>query len=179
MQSYAPHLRRLGKWLLITAPFFGGGFVVLHKGHEAGHMVAGFGFGLLGVALLLTGAVLLALPLARVFAEPFGAIFWQSERFDRPQPMYSIPEARRQEGRFEEALEGFQAIADEHPDEVRPWSAMLEIAVVQLDDKDRATAIFQRGMEALAKETAKEHLAREYHRTIHRKPAPGRSRKTV
>ncbi len=130
---------------------------------------------LVGYLLYLAAAILLAGPLARLLAEPLGDLYWPRRYFDQPQPMYGIPESRRRKGQFEEALAEYEKIAAAHPAEVRPWLDMIDIALTDLRDPERANTLFQRGLAALADPDAKDHLARVYAATRDRRPpAPAR-----
>lgn len=160
MSNHQELLARLGRRALLAAPCFGAGFLLLARADD--NVAKGLAFGLLGCAGLLLGAILLAPPLARLFAESTGGLFYPDQSFDRPQPMYSIPQARRVQGQYEEALAGFEQIAQEHPDRVEPYVAMIEIAIVNLHDGGRAEAFYQRGLAALQREEDKESLARVY-----------------
>jgi tetratricopeptide (TPR) repeat protein len=138
-----------GWWLLATAD---GGW-------------AAFPRLLFGMASMVAFAILLASPIAGLFAEPSGSIFYPGRRLSRPLPMYSIPESKRARGDYEEAMTGFEAIAADYPDELKPYIAMIEIAIENLKDADRANAIFQRGIELLKDADDKDTLARMYRAT--------------
>lgn len=139
-------LGALAWWLLLTAS---GGWIAVPRL-------------LLGMLCLVTAAVLLAPLLARLIAEPFGNLFNPSERFDRPQPMYSVPQGQRAKGLFEEAMAGFEQIAREYPDEVQPYIEMIDIAIVNLQDQTRAAAVYQRGLAQLPKPGDRAVLTRMY-----------------
>lgn len=136
----------LGWWLLATAS---GGWAATPRL-------------LFGMACLVAGATIIAPPIARLIAEPSGNMFYPSRHYDRPQPAYSIPQSKRAKGLYEEAMAGFEKIAEEHPDEVKPYIEMIDIAIVNLKDPDRANAIYQRGLSLLSKEDDKAVLARMY-----------------
>lgn len=108
---------------------------------------------------ILIGAIIMAKPLARLFAEPWGALFFSNKRFDRPQPIYGIPEARRQEGNYEEAMAGFAKIAGEYDDQVRAYVSMIDVAIVNLKDEARAETIYREGITKLTKQEDREALA--------------------
>ena len=76
--------------------------------------------------------------------------------------MYSIPESKRARGMYEEAIAGFDRIAADYPDEVKPYIEMINISIVNLKDPDRANEIFQRGVSILRKDRDKEVLATMY-----------------
>jgi len=111
---------------------------------------------------MIMGAIILAFPLAALIAEPTGNLFWPSEKYDRPQPQYSIPQSKRARGLYEEAMDGFEKIAEEHPQETQPYVEMIDIAIVNLHDPVRAKAIFHHGIDVLKKDEDRETLARMY-----------------
>jgi len=117
---------------------------------------------LLGMAFLVLAAIILGPPVARLVAEPFGGLFYPVERYSRPQPVYGIPESRRVKGLYEEAIVEFEKIAEDYPDEVRPYTGMIDIAICNLEDPDRARQMYQRGMSVLKRDKDKETLAKKY-----------------
>lgn len=114
---------------------------------------------LIGLACAVIVGVLVAPPLAGLAAEPWG-VFFHPHRTAFPEPIYSIAEARRKRGQYEEAIEEYQKIAEQFPVEVRPYVAMMEIAFVNLRDSARTDAIAKRGLAALRDETSRMHLLR-------------------
>jgi len=145
---------RLLKRSILAAALFLIGFYLLHQGNIA--------FVFIGFAPIILGAIIIAFPLAELFAEPTGNLFWPSEHYDHPQPQYSIPQSKRARGLYEEAMTGFEKLAEEHPQETQPYFEMIDIAIVNLHDPQRAKAIFHRGIAALEKEEDRETLARMY-----------------
>lgn len=117
---------------------------------------------LLGFAFFLVAAILLSGPAARLLAEPMGSLFWPRRYYDRPQPMYGIPQSRRAKGQLEEALAEYEKIAAAHPDEVRPWLDMIDLAIHDLQDAARAQALFERGVAALKNPDDRDLLAKTY-----------------
>lgn len=142
------------KRLILAALLFSAGFYLLRQGNIT--------FLFFGFAAFIFGAMIVAFPLAELFAEPTGNLFWPSAQYDRPQPQYSIPQSKRARGLYEEAMAGFEKIAEEYPDEMQPYIEMIDIAIVNLHDPQRAEAVFQRGISALKKDEDRETLARMY-----------------
>lgn len=145
---------RLLKRFLWAGPCFLAGFYLLHSNNP--------GVLCIGMACMILGSIILAFPLAELFAEPTGNLFWPSDRYDRPQPAYSIPQSKRARGLYEEAMAGFEQIAAEYPQETQAYVEMLDVAIVDLHDPQRAQAIFHRGISVLEKEDDRETLARMY-----------------
>ena len=127
---------------------------------------------LLGFAFFLVAAILLSGPAARLLAEPMGSLFWPRRYYDRPQPMYGIPQSRRAKGQLEEALAEYEKIAAAHPDELLPWFEMLDIALTDLRDPARAQIIFERGTAALARPRDRALLDHVYAATRERQTPP-------
>ncbi|MCX6993851.1 MAG: hypothetical protein NT011_12020 [Kiritimatiellaeota bacterium] len=154
VDRYGDLFFRLLKRLILAALLFLAGFYLLRQGN--------IGAVIIGFAPIILGAVILAFPLAELFAEPTGNLFWPSAQYDRPQPQYSIPQSKRARGLYEEAMAGFEKIAEEHSQEVQPYVEMIDIAIVNLHDPERAKVIFQRGIAVLKKDEDREALARMY-----------------
>ena len=95
-----------------------------------------------GMAFLLTGAIIIGPSLARLVAEPAGSLFYPGLQFDHPQPAYSIPEAQRKKGQFEEAFAGFERIAADYPQELKAYVAMIDIAIVDLRRPELAHSVY-------------------------------------
>ncbi len=53
-------------------------------------------------------------------------------------------------------------IADEYPDEVKPYIEMIDIAIMDMQDADRANEIYRRGISLLKAQEDKESLASMY-----------------
>lgn len=148
------------KRILVAALFVALGFFALSR--ATGHLLQIYATSLLGFACFIVATVILAFPLARLMAEPAGGLFYPGRRLDRPLPMYSIPESKRTQGLYEESIAGFERIAEEYPDEVKPYLEMIDISIRNLKDADRARDIFARGMSLLEKEEDRDVLEGMY-----------------
>ena len=122
---------------------------------DAGGMLLGFSF-------FLIAAIFLAGPIARLLAEPVGGLLWPKRYYDKPQPMYGIPQSKRAKGLPEEALAEYEKIVAVHPGEVRPHLEMIDIVLLDLKDPERADALYQRGLTTLTKPEDKNVLTRTY-----------------
>ena len=117
---------------------------------------------LLGLAFLIAGAAVLMFPLWRLSAEPIGSLFYPSDHAEQPAPQYSIPESKRKSGLFEEAIAGYEKIAAQYPGDVRPYLAMMEIAIVDLKDPERGSRFYDKGMSAITTPEGQESLSSFY-----------------
>lgn len=118
----------------------------------------------------LAAALIIAPALSDLFAEPAGYFYSSGKHSDRPQPAYSIYETKRAKGLYEEAIAGFEKIAAEYPEEVKPYIEMIDIAIVDLKDSERAKRIFYRGIAALKKDKDKEILTQRYRTELFQTP---------
>lgn len=128
---------------------------------------AGGGFGavgplLLGMAAWVLAALLIAGPLAERLTAGTGRLFWPGDRYDKPQPVYGIPQARRAEGKYEEALAGYAKLVTEHPNEIRAFSCMFEIVLLDLGDRPRADEILAWGLAACPDDESRASLQRGF-----------------
>ena len=146
------NLRRIGGYLLVTLPFFGGGFYLMFRG---------VGLAFYGAACIIIGACIVAKPVAELFARPLMSLYYPTESAP-PGPNYSIPQARVQQGRYEEALQEYLAIVQQYPNEVLAYTAMIEIAFKHLHNSDRANSIYCQGMAALKDRNKQATLHRLY-----------------
>ncbi len=131
--------------------------------------------GFLGFGLYLIASIILAFPLATLLVTAWGNLFWSISYFEKPQPMYGIPQSRRVKGLPEEALAEYEKILAQFPEEVRPHLAMIEIALLDLRDPARAHALYLRALDRLKNPADQAVLETIYSETLTRldsKPAP-------
>lgn len=152
MKEYPAIVRSLIVRVVIAATILVAGFRMLE-----------WSFVLVAPFLILLAAVLVATPIAQLLGGGTGSLFFPNRHFDRPQPMYGIPQARRAEGHYDEAMRELERIGTEYPGEVQAWIDMIDIAVVNLNDAQRAEAIYVQGMNVLKRTEQRESLTTMYH----------------
>lgn len=164
MNIYSGIWKRLLFRLLFGAPLLVIGAVVMVRGGGGGSMAGAFVTCLFGAALIILGAILLAPPLAELVANTamkgFFSLIFPDRRFERPQPNYSIPEARVKAGQYGEAMALYEKLAAEYPGEVRVYVEMVDLAAVRLHDSARAEAILRRGLAAVQDPEGRKALER-------------------
>lgn len=111
---------------------------------------------------MLLAAIIVAGPLAELLAEPAGDLLFPSNNQGSPQPIYGIPLARKQEGRYEEALHGFLDIALGWPEQTQAWIEMIDLAVTCLNDGEGAEQLYQQGLAMLQQEESRRQLTGMY-----------------
>jgi len=127
-----------------------------------------------GMLCFLLAACIVAIPLARWFAEPWGSLYFSNRMAEGKAPMYGIPQSKRKKGLFEEAMTDYEAIVREHPGELRAYVEMMDMAVVNLKDRHRAERIYEQGMLIIQNEDDRRALG-AMHRAISSRLADRRS----
>ena len=116
----------------------------------------------IGVACIVLAGVVASLPIARFIANPLSNFFFPGARFSKPLPLYSVPETKRTSGLYEEAISGYEEIAADYPEEMRPYLEMMDIAIVELHDTERAEEIYQQARSQFIKPEDREILEKKY-----------------
>lgn len=162
MSEYAPLLVKLGIRVLFSLPCFAMAVGVFHL---TSSQIVGL---LCSVPFMLGGGFILAPALGELVAEPLRSMFYPGTRASGPGPVYSIPQSKRANGLYEEAMSGFEEIAHEFPGDVKPYVEMIDMAVVNLHDGERARMIFYKGLTELENEEDKAVLKQMYEATMTR-----------
>jgi hypothetical protein len=162
MVNYRDLFKNLGWRAVIAGLVLGFGVYVISKALAAGGGLGSAGYLLVGMAVFVVAGIIMGMPLARLVAEFLGNLVYTSEHYGKPQPVYGIPEANRLKGLYQEAYDGFQKLSEEHPQELKAYIEMIDIAIVDLKNPDLASSAYDRGMESLKKEEAKELLSKRY-----------------
>ena len=117
---------------------------------------------IIGLCCIVLAGVIAGIPLARFIANTPCNLFFPDARFSRPLPLYSIPETKRTSGLYEEAISGYAKRAADYPQEMRPYLEMMDIAIVELHDTERAEQIFQQARSIFTKPEDREILEKKY-----------------
>lgn len=117
---------------------------------------------MVGLCLFVVGAAVLAVPVAEVvvewFSRLFGELFFSDNQIRGPQPIYSIPEARRARGDLQGAWEALEKIAADFANEFKVYTQMMDMAVMDSADLSLAEKVLARGLRALKKSSDREAL---------------------
>jgi hypothetical protein len=157
MKDYRSALIALA-WRALPAAALGGGGWYLVATAEGG--VGALPQLLAAMGLFLAAALLLARPLAALVGESAGGYLYPDRPLERPMPPYGIPEALRKRGEYAEALAQYRAIAAQYPQELRAYVEMIDLAIVDLRDRNLALAVLQQGLDALERQDDREALLR-------------------
>ena len=146
MKNFYKILINLVIRVLIAAPFFAIGWHLIAAAKDGWSSMPHLFF---AMACFVVSAVLVAPPIARFISEPAGSIYYSEKRYIQPPPMYNVPESLREKGRYLEAMSEYEKIAEQYPEEIKPYIEMMDIAIVNFKDPEHAKAIFKRGLSAL------------------------------
>ena len=118
------------------------------RGHEEG--IPGGMLAILAAhAALVVAAILLARPLAGLVGDWFSGLFLPGERFDKPPPMYSIPEGRMAAEDYTGALAAYEELAAQHPAEIAPHLRMMEIHLRNFRDPEAARLVRENALRSI------------------------------
>jgi tetratricopeptide (TPR) repeat protein len=131
----------------------------------------GGGKRLLGLMCVVGAAAIVGRGLPGLIAEPAGSLFYP-RRVMLPGPVYSVAEARRARGKYEDALAEYERIIEQFPAELLAYVTMMEIAFVHLGDAERAESIVKRGLAALPDDGSRHSLLQKYRVIKSRMPDP-------
>ena len=135
MINYRVIFKRLGWRAVIAGAVLGLGAFVISKGLMLPYW-AGAPYFIFGMVIFVVAAIIMGMPLAGVVAEFVSNIFYPSEHYKKPQPVYGIPEAKRAKGLYQEAFDGFQKLSEEHPQVLKAYVEMIDIALVDMETRN-------------------------------------------
>jgi len=135
-------------------------------------------FWFFGLMLLLAAiAAILVGPLTALITKPIGSIFSTGSKSRRINLMFSLPEARIMEGRYEDALDLLKQMIPRDPQRLEVYMRIMSLALKHLGQPEVAREIFHTGMKELKDLGKRRILATEYRRltTLFRETKPERS----
>ena len=127
---------------------------------------------LMGVGVMFCGGLIVIFPLIALLVEGIVGSHMPGGRYRKPQPRYSIPEARRQEGKHNESIMEYHAIIASHPQELKAYVAIMDIYLTDLHEPDQALQVYRLAMDTLKKKEDKEAAARMYHMFKEKEQSP-------
>jgi len=162
VSDYPDIFKKLRKRGIIGFPAVIGGIAMLFGSLNIASAFFAGALGFFGCMLIFAGAGFIAEPIARLIAEPSRNLFFPGDHPDKPLPSYSILEAKRKRGEFEEVITDLQKIMEEHPEDSKPYVEMIDIVLHDLNDPARAKRIYRLGLSVLEKDEEREELKRLY-----------------
>jgi tetratricopeptide (TPR) repeat protein len=151
-----------------------------HKNHRPTSWIRavrwGFGVSLIGLPIPLLGeggevaaAAPLLMLLGGALLAPDVASFihrWAEELrlAGQPPPIYGIAETLVAKGRYAEAEEEYEKIIRAFPNEVKPHTDMIHLAVRWLNNGELAEKLYQRGLSLLRNPEDRQILSEAYER---------------
>lgn len=155
MKPYRDALTQLLVRAVLALPLVGAGW----------YLVSSIGLGwaaapvlLVAMACFIGAAVVMAGPLARLFAEPAGILYQPSATPTSLKPDYSVADALKDQTKSREAFAEYQKIAGVYPQEVKPYVEMMDIALKNMKDEALARDILTQGLARLPEASDQETL---------------------
>ncbi len=155
-------------WRLpLCAIFLSLSFFLAQMGLRSGNMLTVFACLLFAAASLVAAVITMATVMAEGASKMFlggllGNLIFPDQHATRPPPAYSPAEARRMEGRFEEAIKAYEEILAEYPDDGRVHLALMDIAWRDLEDARRAMRFYQRARKVVKDEAYLKEMQQAY-----------------
>lgn len=127
-----------------------------------GMRIIDYGLGFInGVCFFAMAALLIVPVVIRRMVDAVASFFGPNARNDRPVPIYGVPRGNRKYfGRYEEAFNDYQAMVQQHPQELQAYIEMIDIAVVDMKKPELARAIYQQALAVLIQANDREELER-------------------
>lgn len=69
--------------------------------------------------------------------------------FHKAPPAYSLPESLEAEGQYDQAIQAYTKIADEHPEEILPHFRTMKICITRLQNPQAAADTYAKAMAAI------------------------------
>jgi hypothetical protein len=107
------------------------------------------GFVLIAAACFIGAGIAVAPWVAARLGNAAAGIIYPDRHFDRPQPVFSHAEAKRAQGLPREALAEYERVLAEHPEEVRCYIAMMDVAGRDLRDPTLAEGYYRRACDSI------------------------------
>jgi len=161
LQTIFQFCNQAGMRLLLALAVFGFSCWWMAEPVLSGNVIHAIPYVLVGFPLIVVAAIIATPQIATALADWVVDVFSASEKFDRPQPMYGIPQGLRKSRHYEEAMEAYGRIAEDYPDEIKPWLEMIEVALHELKDPARAELIYQKAVLQFEDEKNRERLANQ------------------
>lgn len=111
---------------------------------------------------IVPAAILLTIPLLEVIEHLAPGIYGSNQWRSRPKPTFSIARGLKKQEKFGEALEVLERLAREEPQETDIWLEMLEIALMDIKDRDIAESIYRDALSVLENQDSRTLIARFY-----------------
>ena len=114
--------------------------------------------------IMIVGAVQIAPDIAGFFGNLAGGILYTRHE-SPPTPVYGIAEALVARGDYVEAEVEYEKIIHEFPNEVKSHKDLIEVAIKYIKEPTLADQFYERGMQSLKDESARDQLTEFYDRT--------------
>lgn len=161
MDSRKAALKSLFRHLLMALPFLVPGVYSLPITEKKPVPIF-----MLGIFLLMVGAIVIAKPLAALLTSSAGSILFPGSAGGRKNLMFSIAESRIMEKKYDEALFLFNEMIPQDPKRLEIYLRIMHLAMEKINRPEKARDAFRAGLKNLKDADDRKTLVREYKRLI-------------
>jgi hypothetical protein len=115
-----------------------------------------------GILFGMAAASVAARPLVVIMTSRANSLLLPDERKRIPPHVYSNAETSRMQGKFSEAVQRYTEITVNHPQELKAYVAIIEIALDNINKPDLAKQALDRGVASLTDIHARQVIRRAY-----------------
>ncbi|MFC1735947.1 tetratricopeptide repeat protein [Candidatus Hydrogenedentota bacterium] len=169
MVHYTPTLIKILKRGAIAFPMFIIAGCLFRSGATGGN-IDSVGLIFIAYGLVSIAAVIIAPSIAEIIGECFGGhLYFHSSAKPRPPQSCSRAEVLRSRGLFEESIKEYERMSELYPEEMWPYTEIVDILTRDLGLYDHAVKVCERGKIVLADTTHKQAISL-LHRSVDRSP---------
>lgn len=103
---------------------------------------------IIGGVFFAVGGGFLIWPVGKLLVSAFEMIFWPQDAYKAP-PNFKLPEWYCQQGRYGDALEEYEKIVSNYPQELDGWVGILNVTVYYMGNVPGGAALLERARKAL------------------------------
>ncbi|HPQ38775.1 MAG TPA: hypothetical protein PLV45_00250 [bacterium] len=111
-------------------------------------------------------AILITIPLVELITHFFPDIFGSNQWRSKPKPTFSIARGLKKQEKYIDALAELERMAREDPQEVDIWLEMLEIALMDLKDRNIADPLYRDALSVLESQQSRNAVTTFYENII-------------
>jgi hypothetical protein len=111
---------------------------------------------------LIASAAIVARPVVYFLTRGAGSLFFPNSTSQNKPPLYSMAQAKRIQGNYNDAFQLYNEIVKVHPQELSAWRAMVEISLDNLKDVKLAQKVLEKGLHAIPTVNGRDLLQRTF-----------------
>ena len=116
----------------------------------------------IAIMFLIASAAIVARPVVYFLTRGAGSLFFPNNTSQNKPPLYSMAQAKRIQGNYNDAFQLYNEIVKVHPQELSAWRAMVEISLDNLKDVKLAQKVLEKGLHAIPTVNGRDLLQRTF-----------------